>query len=234
MSRRVRALLAGPRRGERASPIDRTSDVSRTSSRCVNPCTRRRASCGQRSGSDCRCSSRWRLRSSSQRRQSRPRRATTTPWTTRLSGPRTRWFDEARFGMFIHFGPYAAYRGQYGTCRGAEWIKRRVQHPVERLRGQGRHLQPRLVQRERDRAAGQAGGPEVHRHHLQAPRRLRHVAHPGQPVEPPRPLRLLPRPPARAQGRRHRQRHQARLLLLDLGLARPGLRRRTSRPTSPR
>ena len=27
-----------------------------------------------------------------------------------LSGPRTRWFDEARFGMFIHFGPYAVYR----------------------------------------------------------------------------------------------------------------------------
>lgn len=29
-----------------------------------------------------------------------------------------------------------------------------MRHPVERLRGQGRHLQPRLVQRERDRADG--------------------------------------------------------------------------------
>ena len=46
-----------------------------------------------------------------------------------LSGPRTRWFDEARFGMFIHFGVYAAYRGQYGTCRDAEWIKRQCNIP---------------------------------------------------------------------------------------------------------
>lgn len=41
-----------------------------------------------------------------------------------LTAPRTRWFDEARFGMFIHFGAYAMYRGTYGTCRSAEWIKR--------------------------------------------------------------------------------------------------------------
>jgi alpha-L-fucosidase len=46
-----------------------------------------------------------------------------------LSGSRTRWFDEARFGMFIHFGTYSAWRGQYGTCRGAEWIKRECNIP---------------------------------------------------------------------------------------------------------
>ena len=46
-----------------------------------------------------------------------------------LSSPRTRWFDEARFGMFIHFGTYAVYRGQYGTCRDAEWIKRQCNIP---------------------------------------------------------------------------------------------------------
>ncbi|MET7425512.1 alpha-L-fucosidase [Dactylosporangium sp. NPDC005555] len=46
-----------------------------------------------------------------------------------LSAPRTRWFDEARFGMFVHFGPYAVYKGQYGSCRGAEWIKRECDIP---------------------------------------------------------------------------------------------------------
>ncbi|GIG87942.1 alpha-L-fucosidase [Plantactinospora endophytica] len=46
-----------------------------------------------------------------------------------LSGTRTRWFDEARFGMFIHFGPYAVYQGQYGTCREVEWIKRQCNIP---------------------------------------------------------------------------------------------------------
>jgi len=46
-----------------------------------------------------------------------------------LSSPRTRWYDEARFGMFIHFGPYAIYRGQFGTCRDAEWIKRTCNIP---------------------------------------------------------------------------------------------------------
>ncbi|MFC6082717.1 alpha-L-fucosidase [Sphaerisporangium aureirubrum] len=46
-----------------------------------------------------------------------------------LSSPRTRWFDEARFGMFLHFGAYSAFRGQYGTCRDAEWIKRQCNIP---------------------------------------------------------------------------------------------------------
>ncbi|GAA0420077.1 hypothetical protein Acor_29950 [Acrocarpospora corrugata] len=46
-----------------------------------------------------------------------------------LTSSRTRWFDEARFGMFIHFGPYAMYRGQYNNCREVEWIKRQCNIP---------------------------------------------------------------------------------------------------------
>ncbi len=46
-----------------------------------------------------------------------------------LTSSRTRWFDEARFGMFIHFGPYALYRGQYNNCREVEWIKRQCNIP---------------------------------------------------------------------------------------------------------
>lgn len=46
-----------------------------------------------------------------------------------LSAARTQWWRDDRFGMFIHFGLYAAYKGQYGTCRDAEWIKRSCNIP---------------------------------------------------------------------------------------------------------
>jgi alpha-L-fucosidase len=41
-----------------------------------------------------------------------------------LSSTRTQWWSEARFGMFIHWGLYSAFKGHYGTCQDAEWIKR--------------------------------------------------------------------------------------------------------------
>ncbi|WP_436494975.1 alpha-L-fucosidase [Actinokineospora sp. HUAS TT18] len=46
-----------------------------------------------------------------------------------LTAPRTQWFRDDRFGMFIHYGVYAAYKGRYGTCRDAEWIKRNCNVP---------------------------------------------------------------------------------------------------------
>ncbi len=46
-----------------------------------------------------------------------------------LSSARTQWFRDTRFGMFIHFGLYAQFKGQYGTCRDAEWIKRNCDIP---------------------------------------------------------------------------------------------------------
>jgi alpha-L-fucosidase len=41
-----------------------------------------------------------------------------------LNSPRTQWWSDARFGMFVHWGLYSAFAGQYGSCRDAEWIKR--------------------------------------------------------------------------------------------------------------
>lgn len=46
-----------------------------------------------------------------------------------LSSARTQWFRDSRFGMFIHFGLYAQFRGEYGGCRDAEWIKRNCNIP---------------------------------------------------------------------------------------------------------
>lgn len=51
-----------------------------------------------------------------------------------FTSPRTSGFRADRFGMFIHFGLYSAFRGEYrradGTvCRDAEWIKRNCAIP---------------------------------------------------------------------------------------------------------
>jgi alpha-L-fucosidase len=46
-----------------------------------------------------------------------------------LSSSRTQWWRDDRFGMFIHFGVYSTYKGQYGTCKDAEWIKRTCNIP---------------------------------------------------------------------------------------------------------
>jgi alpha-L-fucosidase len=51
-----------------------------------------------------------------------------------FTSARTKAYRDDRFGMFIHFGLYSAYRGEYrrsdGTvCRDAEWIKRQCAIP---------------------------------------------------------------------------------------------------------
>ncbi|WP_275560198.1 alpha-L-fucosidase [Streptomyces sp. 5-6(2022)] len=51
-----------------------------------------------------------------------------------LSSPRTQWWTDARFGLFLHWGVYSAFRGEYSrpdgtTCRDAEWIKRNCAIP---------------------------------------------------------------------------------------------------------
>ena len=50
-----------------------------------------------------------------------------------FTAARTQWWRDSRFGMFIHFGLYSAFRGEYtangSTCRDAEWIKRNCDIP---------------------------------------------------------------------------------------------------------
>ncbi|MEV0399649.1 alpha-L-fucosidase [Actinoallomurus sp. NPDC050550] len=52
-----------------------------------------------------------------------------------FTSARTAWWRDARFGMFIHFGDYSNWEGEYtrpdGTvCRDAEWIKRNCDIPM--------------------------------------------------------------------------------------------------------
>lgn len=52
-----------------------------------------------------------------------------------FTSARTAWWRDARFGMFIHFGTYSNWEGEYirpdGTvCQDAEWIKRQCDIPM--------------------------------------------------------------------------------------------------------
>jgi alpha-L-fucosidase len=51
-----------------------------------------------------------------------------------FTAARTAWWRDAKFGMFVHFGDYSAWGGEYtrpdGTvCRDAEWIQNRCSIP---------------------------------------------------------------------------------------------------------
>ena len=89
--------------------------------------------------------------------------------------PRLDWWREARFGMFIHWGLYAIPAGVWKgeTIPGiGEWIMYRAEIPVAEYEQLADAVQPGQVRRRGVGLAGQAGGPKVHGHHRQAPRRL--------------------------------------------------------------
>lgn len=55
-----------------------------------------------------------------------------------FTSARTAWWRDAKFGMFIHFGDYSGWGGEYrrpdGTvCRDAEWIRLRCEIPLPEL-----------------------------------------------------------------------------------------------------
>ncbi len=59
---------------------------------------------------------------------------------------RMKWWREARFGMFIHFGVYAQMAGEYKGYQqargGAEWIMNRMKVPVAEYKGIARQFNP--------------------------------------------------------------------------------------------
>lgn len=64
-----------------------------------------------------------------------------------FTSPRTAWWRDARFGMFIHFGAYSWWGGQYarpdGTlCQDAEWIKSRCSIPWPEYEAAARKFNP--------------------------------------------------------------------------------------------
>ena len=148
---------------------------------------------------------------------------------------RMNWWRESRFGMFIHWGVYSVPAGTYKGKRITG--HRRVDHEprqdprrgIPRLR-QG--IQPGEVQRRRVGAHRQGRRHEIHRHHLQAPRRLCHVRLEGVRLEHRQGHALWPRP-VEGTGRRLPEiRPQARLLLFA-GAGLEQRRRRRRRQVGP-
>ena len=113
---------------------------------------------------------------------------------------RMKWWREAKFGMFIHWGVYSVPAGTYdGKQIGGigEWIMNRGKIPVAELRRVRQAVQPREVRRRRVGEDRQGRRHEVHRDHLEAPRRLRHVPLQGQPLQHLRRHALQARPAGR-------------------------------------
>ena len=60
---------------------------------------------------------------------------------------RLAWFRDAKFGMFIHWGPYSRLAGEWEGRRvpvgeNAEWIMQKLRIPVERYREMARRFDP--------------------------------------------------------------------------------------------
>jgi alpha-L-fucosidase len=62
-------------------------------------------------------------------------------------GPNLDWFREAKFGMFIHWGPYSCLEGEYNGRKvpvgeNAEWIMKKLTIPVSEYRERARKMNP--------------------------------------------------------------------------------------------
>ncbi len=143
---------------------------------------------------------------------------------------RMKWWREARFGMFIHWGVYSVPAGTYKDKQIGgigEWIMHNGKIPVAEYQAFAKQFNPVKYNADEWVRTGQGRRHEVHRHHLQAPRRLRPVRLQGQPTG----TSSTPRPTARtcsSRWPRPASKHGLKLGLLLLpgpGLEQPGRRR---------
>jgi hypothetical protein len=90
--------------------------------------------------------------------------------------PRLEWWRDARFGMFIHWGLYAVPAGEWNGKTGyGEWIRSSAEIPLETYNQFVPQFNPILFDADAWVKMAKGGRHEVHRDHLQAPRRLLHV-----------------------------------------------------------
>ena len=116
---------------------------------------------------------------------------------------RLRWFREAKYGLFIHWGLYAIPAGEWkgrAVPGIGEWIMNRARIPVREYEALAAQFNPVQFDAEAWVAPGQGRGHEVRRHHRQAPRRLRPVRLEGQPLQH-RGRHALQARPAQGAGR---------------------------------
>ena len=62
------------------------------------------------------------------------------------SGEKMNWWQEAKLGLFVHWGPYCLYGGVYHGYQqrrgGAEWIMNRCKIPVREYRAMASAFNP--------------------------------------------------------------------------------------------
>ncbi len=143
---------------------------------------------------------------------------------------RMAWWRDARFGMFIHWGLYAVPAGTWNGKRIpgiGEWIMNTGKIPVADYAEADRKVQPGEVRRRRMGEDRQGRGHEVHRDHLEASRRLRHVPLEGEPLQHLR-RHAVPSRPVEGTGRGLQEAGDPAgiLLLAGAGLAPSGRGRR--------
>ena len=86
------------------------------------------------------------------------------------------WFQNARFGMFIHWGVYS-------VLGDGEWVMNNHKMTVAEYEKLAPQFNPTEFDAGRMGGAGESGGHEIHHHHQQASRWLRHVGHEAEPLE---------------------------------------------------
>ena len=86
------------------------------------------------------------------------------------------WFQNARFGMFIHWGVYS-------VLGDGEWVMNNRKMTVAEYEKAAAAVQSHRVRSRRMGGAGESRGHEVHHHYQQASRRLRHVGHEAERLE---------------------------------------------------
>ena len=83
------------------------------------------------------------------------------------------WFQDAKFGLFIHWGVYS-------VLGDGEWVMNNEKIPVAEYEKLPPQFNPTKFDAAEWVAMAKDAGHEVHHHHQQAPRRLRHVRRPSR------------------------------------------------------
>ena len=99
---------------------------------------------------------------------------------------RMKWFREARFGMFIHWGLYAIPAGRWDGKQVAgigEWIMNAATIPVADYKALAAKFNPTQFSAAQIVGLAKVGGDEIHRDYIQAPRWICHVRFQGRSLQ---------------------------------------------------
>ena len=101
----------------------------------------------------------------------RPTCSASPPATSDENAQARHWFEDAKFGLFIHWGVYS-------LLGKGEWVMDHDKLPISEYAKLPPRFNPTQVRRRCLGQAGQIGRGEIHHDHRQAPRRLLHVRQP--------------------------------------------------------